>query len=338
MLEYHQLLKFISENWKPNKNNYVLIDEVQMCKNFEIAVNDLFSSNKYDIYLTGSNAFLLSSDLATLFTGRYMSINIFPFSFQEYLDIFEIKENYQQAFDEYARIGSLPGVYQFENDREKSDYIENVFQVAILKDIIQKYKIRNISVLEKVSDFLINNISNITSIHNIAQTLAQEKTPINYKTLSSYVNYLCQAFVFYSCKRYDLVGKEYLKSGEKFYLSDHGVRYAKHGFKNLNFDRMYENIVAIELMRLGYKVYVGKLYKKEIDFVAESRNEKFYIQVADNISNEEVFNREVNSLLQIKDGFPKILIARTFHETATYEGIKIIDLVDWLRKTNNWTN
>ena len=205
-----------------------------------------------------------------------------------------------------------------------------MFDTLIVRDIRQKYKIRNPILMNRIVDFLMDNISNLTSARNIADALTSNKDKINHKTVGSYLEYLCNAFAFYKFRRYDIQGKKYLSSNDKLYLSDHTFRYAKLGIKNLDVGRVLENIVAIELLRRGYEVYVGVLYKKEIDFVALKRSEKIYIQVSDNISDEKTFKREVEPLLQIKDAYPKMVIARTRNEEYQYEGIRIVDIADWL--------
>lgn len=329
LLEYKALYDHINANYEEGKENFVLIDEVQMCNNFEKAINGLHASEKYDIYITGSNAFLLSSDLATLFTGRTFEIKVYPFSFKEYMQYFEYSDNYS-AFDKYMLEGGMSGSYLYKDSEAKYDYIADVFDTLIVRDIRQKYKIRNTQLMERTVDFLMDNISNLTSARNIANTLSSAKEKGNHVTISSYIQYLCNAFAFYKVRRYDIKGKKYLSTNDKYYLSDHTFRYAKLGTKNMDYGRVIENIVAMELLRRGYEVYVGILYKKEIDFVAIKRNEKIYIQVSDNISDEGTFEREVSPLLKIKDAYPKMVIARTRNPEYQHEGIKIIDVSDWL--------
>lgn len=327
--DYHVLNDYIEQSYVKGKENFVLIDEVQMCPNFELTINNLHAMEKFDIYITGSNAFLLSSDLATLFTGRTFEVKVYPFSFKEFLQYYSLNDNYS-AFDRYLKEGGMAGSYLYKEQEAKYDYIADVFDTLIVRDIRQKYKIRNRILMDRIVDFLMDNISNLASARNIADALTNNKDKINHKTVGSYLEYLCNAFAFYKFRRYDIQGKRYLASNDKLYLSDHTFRYAKLGTKNLDVGRVLENIVAIELLRRGYEVYVGVLYKKEIDFVALKRSKKIYIQVSDNISDEKTFKREVEPLLQIKDAYPKMVIARTRSEEYQYEGIRIIDIADWL--------
>ncbi|MCM1092101.1 MAG: ATP-binding protein [Butyrivibrio sp.] len=327
--DYHVLNDYIEQSYVSGKENFVLIDEIQICPNFELAINNLHAMERFDIYITGSNAFLLSSDLATLFTGRTFEVKVYPFSFKEFLQYYELKDNYD-AFDRYLKEGGMAGSYLYKEQEAKYDYLADVFDTLVLRDIRQKYKIRNQVLMDRIVDFLMDNISNLTSARSIADALTGNMDRINHKTVGSYLEYLCNAFAFYKFRRYDIKGKKYLVSNDKFYLCDHTFRYAKLGTKNHDVGRTLENIVAIELLRRGYEVYVGVLYKKEIDFVALKRSEKLYIQVSDNISDDKTFRREVEPLLQIQDAYPKMVIARTRNEEYLYEGIRIIDISDWL--------
>ena len=329
LTEYRPLYDHINASYREGTENFVLIDEIQMCNNFEKAINGLHASEKFDIYITGSNAFLLSSDLATLFTGRTFEIKVYPFSFAEYVQYFGITDLYA-AFDSYVTEGGMAGSYVYRDREAKYDYIAEVFNTLIARDIRKKYKIRNPLLMDRLVDFLMDNISNLTSARTIADTFNSHKDKINHKTVGSYMQYLCNAFAFYKVRRYDIKGKKYLSTTEKYYLSDHSFRFAKLGTKNMDYGRMLENIVAIELLRRGYELYVGVLYKKEIDFVAVKRDEKLYIQVSDNISDVKTFQREVSPLLSIQDAYPKMVIARTRHEAYQYEGIRVVDISEWL--------
>ena len=328
-MEYHKLYDFVNSQYVSDKENIVCIDEIQMCSGFEKAINSLHECGRYDIYITGSNAFLLSSDLATLFTGRTYEIEVYPFSFKEFCTYYAYSDIYN-AFDRYSREGGMSGSYLYKSPEDRFKYIRTVFDTLIVRDIKQKYKIRNDQLLYSVCDFLLDNASNITSVRNIADSLIAKGTKTNDKTVGKYVDYLCNAFAFYKVRRFDIRGKKYLASQDKYYMADHAFKYSKLGTKNLDYGRGYENIVAIELMRRGYELYAGFLYKKEIDFVALKQNEKLYIQVSDDISNSDTFAREVTPLLKIADAYPKMVLARTRHDSYQYEGVQIIDIADWL--------
>lgn len=329
LLSRQELYAYINAAYKDGMQNFVLIDEVQMCDGFEKVINGLHAAEKYDIFITGSNAFLLSSDLATLFTGRTFEIKVFPFSFDEYMKYFQYHDKYA-AFDKYMLEGGMAGSYLYQSQEAKLDYIAEVFDTLVIRDIRQKYKIRNTLLMNKVVDFLMDNVSNLSSARSITNVLTSANEKTNHNTIGMYIQYLCNAFAFYKVRRFDIKGKKYLASNDKYYLSDHAFRYAKLGTKNMDYGRILENIVAVDLLRRGYELYAGVLYDKEIDFVAVKRNEKIYVQVADNINDEKTFTREVSPLLQIKDGYPKMVIARTRQAEYQHEGIKIIDVADWL--------
>ncbi len=331
---YPELNRYIESCYQPGYHNFVLIDEVQMCEGFEHTINSLHASGKYDLYITGSNAFLLSSDLATLFTGRTFTIEVFPFSFCEFIEYYQL-EDIQTALDRYILEGGLSGSYAYKTLEQKYHYIDEVYNALIVRDIEHKYEIKNRSLLDNVSDFMMDNISNLTSYRKVAQTLSSNGVDTNDKTVGNYIKYLCDAYAFYQVKRYDVQGKKYLSSQDKFYLSDHAFKFARLGTKNINYGRIYENIVAIELLRRGYEVYVGTLRNAEVDFVAINRQRKMYLQVSQYIDNEETFKREVAPLLEVKDAYPKILLSRTKQPMYDYEGIHIIDIADWLSRDPN---
>lgn len=330
IMEYRSMEAYVEERYAPNRQNYLLIDEVQMCASFEKAINSLHAREKYSIFITGSNAFLQSSDLATLFVGRTYEIPVYPFSFAEYLEYFPSRNIYD-SLTAYISDGGMAGSYLYRTEDQKRRYINSeVLNALVVRDIVSKYKLRNEQLLHALIDYLMDNVGNLTSIRSIADTLESSRMKADHKTIGKYVDALCKAFAFYRFRRYDVRGKRYLRSEDKYYLVDQSFRFARLGTKNMDYGRVLENIVAMELLRRGYEVYVGVLYKKEIDFVAIKQGEKLYIQVANNISEEKTFEREVSPLLAIKDAFPKMLIARTYQPEYQHEGIRIVDAAEWL--------
>lgn len=330
LLEYHRLHEHIRESHVPGVANRLFIDEVQLCENFENAVNSLHARGGWDIYLTGSNAFLLSSDLATLFTGRHREVHILPFCFEEYCRYFSSWDVLDDAFDDYVRRGGLSGSYAYESLREAYGYIGDVYRTILTRDLTQKFSISDTSSIERLAEFMLDNIGNLNSPNNIAQTLTTSGSESNHKTIGRYMSHLRDAFLFYEVKRYDIKGKKYLETQAKHYACDSGMRYAILGTRNMDWGRVYENLVYLELKRRGWEVYVGKLYQKEIDFVVRNGSDQVYIQVSDDLSSDITLDREKAPLLSIKDAYPKVILARTHHEEYTLEGIKVLDIPQWL--------
>ena len=325
----NDLYEYIDSKYCDNSNNYLLIDEIQMCQDFEETINSLHEEERFDIYLTGSNAFLLSSDLATLFRGRVFQIDIYPFSFDEYL-LYYPSSDIDNSFDKYVLEGGMAGSYLYKTIEDKRKYQLEIVRSTVVKDIVEKYKIKDEVLLNRIVDYLFDTVGERTSIRNIANKLTSSTYKTNDKTVGSYLDYLCRCFLYYPMKRYDIKGKKYLESEMKYYLADTSFRFALLGSKDTDYGHLYENIVAIELLRRGYEVYIGQLYKKEIDFVAIKNGIKTYIQVSDDISRKETFDRELSPLLSINDAYPKMIIARTKHDETQSDGIRIIDIARWL--------
>ena len=330
LLEYHMLESYVEDKYSAEDNNYVLIDEIQMCDHFEKAVNSLHAKEKYDIYITGSNAFLQSSDLATLFVGRTYEVHILPFSFKEYVTYFP-SENVNASLTKYITEGGMAGSYLYKDTDKKYRYINTeVLNALVIRDIVNKYKIRNEPLLHMLIDFMMDNIGSEISVRSITDSLAGGKTAADHKTIGKYIEYLCNAFAFYRVRRYDIKGKKYLRSEDKYYLSDHSFKYARLGTKNMDYGHVLENIVAMELIRRGYEIYVGVAGGKEVDFVAMKQGDRTYIQVSYDITEPKTFEREIAPLLKIADGYKKMIIARTYQPAYHHEGIKIIDAAEWL--------
>ncbi|MDO5427048.1 MAG: ATP-binding protein [Coriobacteriia bacterium] len=325
---YKNLNDYILEKYKKEFKNYLFIDEVQMCKNFEKTVNSIYNSKKFDIYLTGSNAFLQSSDLATLFTGRFLDVPVFPFSYKEYCK-YHKKEN-GGCLEDYLINGGLAGSYQFKNEQDRLNYIKNVYETILQRDISDKYFPNDAFTLDNINKFLMDNIGNFTSPNKVSEILTSNNIQTNHVSTGRYIQYLCNSFLFYKASRYDMKGRKYLQTIYKYYLADLGFRYALLGMRNIDFGRAYENIVFLELLRRGYDVYVGKLYSKEIDFVATKNNEKIYIQVCADISNKATLSRELTVLQSIKDSYPKMLLSITNQPQYDVEGIIIKNIEEWL--------
>lgn len=331
---YRELYRHVDSLITGQGPYYVFIDEVQVCEDFQKAVVSLYEHRPVDLYLSGSNAFLLGGDLATLLTGRYVELKVFPFSFAEYVAYQTAADmpetDMQSLFDAYARTGGLAGAYPLAGMAERYEYLISVFDTIVSRDIIPRYAIQNETLFRRVVNYLVSNIGSLSSIKKISDTLSSGGLKANNGTVSSYVASLVACYLFMECRRYDVKGKQYLTTLPKFYLTDHGFRYALLGTKNPDFGHIHENIVAVELQRRGHGLFVGKLTGNEVDFIATSRDSQVYIQVCDDISHPETLDREVRPLLSIRDAYPKVIIARTRHEEYSIEGIRILDLASWL--------
>lgn len=332
LLEYHALNEYVLSKTVAGSDNVLMIDEVQECRGFERTINSLHNSGRYDIYLTGSNAFLLSSDLATLFTGRQIEVPVYPFSFAEFREYHSGTGDVEALLDRYLTEGGLAGSYVYRTDVDRVAYVREVFETILTRDLVQKFKLNEPSVLRHLAEYLMDNIANLTSPYRTSVQLAQNKIATNHVTASNYMDYLSRAFLFYPVKRYDVRGKKYLATNEKYYLSDLAFRYAVLGRRNMDYGRAFENLVYLELRRRGYDVYVGKVLDLEIDFIAMRGGEKIYIQVCDNISAPETLERELAPFGKVRDGYPRMLIARTRHPETDVEGVRVVNLADWLAR------
>ena len=336
LLDYHVLHSTVKSRLVEGKMTYIFLDEIQLCKDFQKAVNSLFIKENTDIYITGSNSDLLSGELATLLSGRYVTIDMQPFSFREYL--FERAEqdlptdNLEQCYLDYVRFGSLPFTVQLKNDEENiRQYLDGVYSTILLKDISLRHQINDVSVLESVIRFMFANTANICTSKKISDTLTSGGKKVSQPTVENYMTYLEECFMVYKVGRYDIKGKEYLKTLSKYYIADTGLRNALLGFRNIDTGHILETLIFLELKRRGYELYTGKLGDLEIDFVAKTASQVHYVQVAESVKDEETRERELKPFSRLKDSYPCVLITLDRTPNADYNGAKHINAIDFLR-------
>lgn len=329
-----KLYEFVKEKITNPQKYYLLLDEIQEVEDWEKAVNSFIVDFDVDVYLTGSNSHLLSSELATYLAGRYVEIPVFTLSYKEFLDFrhhYFKEENTANSFVQYLRFGGFPVIHTA-NYPDETAYkvVYDIYSSVILRDTVQRYKIRDIELLERVIKYAFDNIGNTFSGKNVADFFKNQQRKVDVNTVYNYLNALEGAFVLYRVPRYDIKGKEILKTQEKFYVSDVSIIYALMGYRDRMISGILENIVFLELKRRGYNVYIGKLDTTEIDFVAEKRNEKIYVQVAYKLENEQTVNREFANLLAIKDQYPKYVVTMDEFWKDNIEGIKHLHITDFL--------
>lgn len=326
------LYDYIKSKLVKEKMNYIFLDEIQNVDQFEKAVDSLFIKKNVDLYITGSNAYMLSSELATLLTGRYVEIKMLPLSFKEYISAFEDKNELSRKFRDYLRYGSFPQTLElYENLEEVETYLDGVYTSVLYKDVISRKGITDKGILESVIEFLYDNIGNMCSMKKISDTLTSNGRNTSNHTVENYVNALVDSFMLYKASRYDVKGKELLKTGEKYYAIDMGLRNHLLGKKaGQDMGHILENIVYLELLRRGYKVYVGKVDEVEVDFVARNSNDTIYYQVAATTREESTLQRELKPLKKINDNYPKYILTLDDDLEADYDGIKKINVIDWL--------
>lgn len=325
-----KLYDFLKSKLIKDKMNYIFIDEVQECIDFQKAVDSLFVKDNVDIYITGSNAFMLSSELATLLSGRYIKIEVLPLSFEEYV-LSVGKDNIEEKFQDYLRFGSFPFILQFKGNEEQIiNYLDGIYNTIFKKDIINRNKILNSDALENVTRFLFDNIGNLSTSKRISDTLTSNNCKISQPTVELYLNALVDSFIVYKVGRYDVKGEQYLKTMAKYYVTDMGLRNYLLGYKNSNRSYILENIVFFELLRKGCRVFIGKVDDKEIDFVVFKGREKIYVQVTESIKDENVFQREIKPLKMVKDYNKRVIISTDYDVNESYDGIRHINLIDFL--------
>ncbi|MEG0314868.1 MAG: ATP-binding protein [Erysipelotrichaceae bacterium] len=327
---HEQLYNHVSNKLLKDKMNYVFLDEVQQVTNFQKAVDWLYADKNVDLYITGSNAFLLSGELATLLSGRYVEIKMLPLSFKEYVSYFKTNHNNAELYANYLQNSSFPGTLELNRNKDIKNYLEGIYDSIVLKDIIFRNKISDASLLQKLIEYMFDNIGNMCSVTNIVNTLKTNGRKISIPTLDTYLTALCNSFILYKVGRYDVKGKQYLVTGHKYYIADIGLRYYLLGSRQGDMEHILENIVYLELLRRGYEVYIGKVERKEVDFIALNSENTEYYQVALSVLDEKTLNRELSSLEAIKDHNPKFLLTMDYAPNTSYDGIKQLNIIDWL--------
>ena len=324
----------IIDKINPQKKYYIFLDEVQLVDSFEKLVNSLFTKKNIDLYVTGSNAYLLSSELATLLTGRYIAINLHPYSFKEYVSAYKNDKNTDRLFRKYINESCFPeAVTLSQNDGNlENDYLQSIYDTVIIKDIAKRHNLRNVHNLHRIVSFLFDSVGSYVSPTNIAAQLnLNSQKKISHNTIIKYLDFLTQSYILYAAPRYDIKGKELLSTNEKYYVVDLGLKNITATNKyDSDLGHKLENIVYFELLRRGGKVYVGKHNDREIDFVVQkANNEREYYQVAFTVNDEKTYNREVSAFDKIKDNYPKFLLTLDFDNTSI-NGIQKTNVIDWL--------
>lgn len=330
-LDYHTLYGHVKKNLQEDKMNYLFFDEIQMVDHFQKVIDSLFLLDNVDIYVTGSNAYLLSGEIATLLTGRYVEIRLLPFSFSEYTKALPAPVSREEAYREFVENGAFPYVIQIKDNADMvREYLSGLYNTIVLKDVVTRKKISDTMMLQSIVRFLADNIGNLSVFKRISDTLTSMGRKITSHTVESYIGALLDSYIFYSVPRYDAKGKQLLKTGMKLYLADVGMRRVICGSKGGDMGHILENVIYLELSRRGGEIYVGKMGDAEIDFIVLSNGQKQYYQVSLSVRDEKTMQRELEPLRALPDSFPKYLITMDNDPVCYHDGIKQIYALDWL--------
>lgn len=329
ILDYNDLYNYVNSKLLSNKMNYVFIDEVQKINEFQKVCDSLYIKKNVDLYITGSNSKLLSGELATLLSGRYVEIKMLPLSFKEYIS-YVGETDIQRKYVDYITKSSFPYTLKLDSSKDIRMYLDGLYNTVIVNDIAERKDISDIGMLKDVIKFMFDNVGNLCSSTSIANTMTSNGRKISVPTVEKYLEALVESFVLYKVSRYDIKGKNYLTTGSKYYLSDIGLRYYLLGSKNADDGHILENIVYLELLRRGYEVYIGKNDDNEVDFVAVNEKGEEYYQVSYTVKDEKTLERELKPLNNINDHNPKILLTADFTPYTSHNGIKQINVFDWL--------
>lgn len=326
------LYEYIMEKLVKDRQNYVFLDEVQQVENFQAAVDWLYVKKNVDLYITGSNAYILSGELATLLSGRYVEIKMLPLSFKEYVSAFPDNQNLAELYRNYLTNSSFPGTLELERKQDIRMYLEGIYNTILLKDIVTRKRISDASTLERVVEFMFDNIGNLCSSTKIANAMTSAGKKISVPTVESYLSSLTDSYILYRVGRYDIKGKQYLTTGFKYYVADIGLRYYLLGTRQVDQGHILENIVYLELLRRGYEVHIGKIGDAEVDFIAINSEGQEYYQVSQSVLEEQTLQRELASLEMIKDHNPKYLLTLDYTPTVSHNGIRQMNVLEWLIK------
>ncbi len=330
-LDYKTLYAYVKERLQAGRMNYLFFDEIQLVENFQKVIDSLFLLPHVDIYATGSNAYLLSGEIATLLTGRYIEIKLYPLSFKEFFSANPTLSP-ETAYRNYIQFGSFPYVLRLNGEKPMiTDYLLGLYNTIVLKDVVARRKITDVTMLESVVKFLADNIGNLTAIKRISDTMTSAGRKITAHTVENYVSALVASYIFYPASRYDTKGMQYLKNGQKYYLSDIGLRNVIIGTKTGDVGHILENVIYLELLRRGGEVYIGKADSAEIDFVVISGETKVYYQVALSVREESTLQRELAPLQSLSDHYPKYLLTLDNDPPVSHNGIRQLYALDWLQ-------
>ncbi len=326
------LYEYLKGKILPNRMMYLILDEIQNVKDFQRVVDSFFIKENVDIYITGSNSYMLSGELATLLSGRYVRIEMLPFSFSEFVRAHQLEHNLERAYQSYIETSSFPYAIHLEAAQNQiQDYLHSIYDTIILKDVVSRKKITDTMMLESVVRFLADNIGNPLSTKKISDTMTSNGRGINVRTVESYISSFMESYIVYQAKRYDIKGKQYLKTMEKYYFVDMGLRSVMLGNRgNTDVGHVLENVIYLELIRRGYEVYIGKMESMEVDFVAKDMQGIKYIQVAASVREKSTLERELRPLQKIADNYPKCIMTLDIDPAADYEGIRRINALDYL--------
>ncbi len=325
-----ELYEYVESRLLKDIMNYVFLDEVQQVERFQEAVDWLYAKKNVDLYITGSNAFLLSGELATLLSGRYVEIKMQPLSFKEYVSAYPNNTNIAELYMKYLQNSSFPGTIELDRKKDIRIYLEGIYNTILLKDIITRKKISDPSMLQSVVEFIFDNIGNLCSSTKIANAMTSSGRKISVPTVESYLVALADSFIVYKVSRYDIKGKQYLSTGSKYYVADIGLRYFLLGTRHTDMGHILENVVYLELLRRGYEVYIGKVGDAEVDFIAINDEGESYYQVSQTVMEELTLNRELSSLDAVKDHNPKYLLTMDYTPLTSHNGIKQMNVLEWL--------